>query len=180
MIQRTAEASTHASGVADFTRGLAPIAAPVRPALQQTRNEPFDQPRDVVVAHVVLAGWCCAIQQTWRRVKCQVWRVAEHEHLVRRVRLHLGCGVDGGARRPWHRNAWQARGLRESRSRFTAGTLGERQQDVSRLFRPEAVARLKSCESFCKDFPRASGFVADKRAAATKTPRRQAVPSLAP
>jgi hypothetical protein len=71
---------------------------------------------------------------------------------------------------------WQTRSSRESGSSLTAGSLGERQQETSRLFRPATVARQESLESLRKDLAQASGFVAEE----APRPDAQAHGELAP
>ena len=125
------------------------------------RAQPTRQGRRFIVGqHVNGAAYGQVHQEQAVAQWSSVQREIIHPQLRRRL-IHSELLVaQQTAQGIW--TGWQTRSSRESGSSFTAGALGEREQEASRLFRPAAVARQESRESLRKDLPRAAGLITEE------------------
>src|ERR1700730_9680790 len=128
----------------------------------------------IVGQHVNRVAYCQVHQEQAIAQWSSVQREVIHSQLRRRLTHGELLVAQQTAQGIW--TGWQTRSARESGSSFTAGPLGEREQEASRLFRPAAVVRQESRESLRKNLPRASGFIAEE----APRPDAQAHGELAP
>jgi hypothetical protein len=114
--------------------------------------QPTRQRRRFIVGQHVNGSVCRQVHQEQAIAQwSSVQREIIHPELRRRLTQRELLVPQQTAQGIW--TGWQTRSSRESGSRFTASSLGERQQEASRLLRPAAIARQQSREALRKDLP---------------------------